>query len=77
MCIRDSDLAGCDFRDAVFHKASLRDAHLKNARFDGADLRSADLRGLTIASLSQHFKGSLISHEQAAELVGGLGVRVM
>lgn len=73
----DADLAGCDFRDAVFNKGSLRDAHLKNARFDGADLRSVDLQGLGLAALAQHFKGSLISQEQAAELVGSLGVRVM
>lgn len=73
----DADLAGCDFRDAVFTKGSLRDANLKNARFDGADLRSVDLQGLSLAALAQHFKGSLISQEQAAELVGSLGVRVM
>ena len=73
----DFDIASIEDEYALM--AALRQ-HTKAAQvklFDGADLRSADLRGLTIASLSQHFKGSLISHEQAAELVGGLGVRVM
>jgi fluoroquinolone resistance protein len=75
--LSDADLAGCDFRDAVFEGGSLRDAHLKNARFDGADLRSVDLGGLRIGNLAQCFKGAIISAEQAAALVGELGVRVI
>ncbi|WP_458254791.1 pentapeptide repeat-containing protein [Burkholderia cenocepacia] len=30
----DADLAGADFRDAVFEGGSLRNAHLNDARFE-------------------------------------------
>ena len=73
----DADLGGCDFRDAVFEGGSLREANLKNAQFDGADLRSVDLSGLTITLVAQQFKGAMLSMEQAAALIIGLGVRVM
>ncbi|WP_369820733.1 hypothetical protein [Rhizobacter sp. Root1221] len=42
------------------------DANLKSAQFGGADLRSVDLG-----------KGAIMSTDQAAMLIGGLGVRVV
>ena len=75
--LADADLGGCDFRDAQFEGGSLRDANLKNAQFEGADLRTVDLSGLTITSVAQQFKGAVLSMEQAAALISGLGVRVM
>ena len=75
--LSDADVSGCDFRDAIFEGGSLRDAHLKNTRFDGADLRAADLGGLRITALAQFFKGAILSTDQAAALVSGLGIRVV
>jgi uncharacterized protein YjbI with pentapeptide repeats len=71
----DADLAGCDFREAVFDGGSLKDANLKDARFDGADLRTVDLSGLTLSDAAL-FRGAIISWQQAAGLVEGLGLRV-
>ena len=75
--LSEADLGGCDFRDALFEGGSLRDAHLKNTRFDGADLRGVDLGGLKLAQVAPFFKGAIISSDQAAALVGELGVRVL
>ncbi|KQW01225.1 hypothetical protein ASC87_15145 [Rhizobacter sp. Root1221] len=47
-------------------RRSLCDANLKSAQFGGADLRSVDLG-----------KGAIMSTDQAAMLIGGLGVRVV
>lgn len=71
--LSDADLAGCDLREAVFDGGSLRDANLKNAQFDGADLRSVDLGGLKIMNVAQFFNGAVMSSDQAAMLIGGLG----
>jgi uncharacterized protein YjbI with pentapeptide repeats len=75
--LSDADLAGCDFRDAIFNGGSLRNANLKNALFERADLRLVDLSGLSIATLAQSLKGSVVSMDQAASLIGSLGVQVM
>lgn len=73
----DADLAGCDFRDAVFNGGSLRGASLKDARFQGADLRAVELGSITVHDLTGSLKGAVISPEQAEQLVESLGVRVM
>ena len=67
---------GCDFREAVLSDCSLRDANLTDARFEDADLREADLGALKLADASR-FRGAAISRRQAAELLSGLGLKVM
>ena len=54
----------------------MRNANLKQAQFDRADLRCVDLSGLKIMDLGQYFKGSIISTDQAAAMVCGLGLLV-
>jgi len=71
----DADLSGCDFRDTIFLGGSLRNAHLKLTRFDGADLREVDLGGLKLFD-AKLFRGATISHKQASELLGELGLSV-
>lgn len=71
----DADLSGCDFREAIFVGGSLHNAHTKLARFDGADLREVDVGGLKLLDATL-FRGATISHKQAAELLGGLGLCV-
>ncbi|OYW91921.1 MAG: hypothetical protein B7Z13_11360, partial [Caulobacterales bacterium 32-67-6] len=71
-----ADLAGCDFREAVLIDCNLRDAHLAEARFEGADLRGADLGALQLSDASR-FRGAFISKAQAAQLLIGLGLKVV
>ncbi|MGW8391407.1 pentapeptide repeat-containing protein [Pseudoduganella sp. HUAS MS19] len=71
----DADLSGCDFREAVLEGCSLREAVLKLTRFEGADLRGADLGGLKLADV-RAFKGAVISHSQAAAIMGEMGLVV-
>ena len=66
----------CDFREAVLLECSLRDANIADARFEGADLRSADLGALRLADAGR-FRGAVISKRQAADLLSGLGLKVM
>lgn len=75
--LSDTRWLDCRAGAARFQLANLSDAHLKNARFDGADLRAADLGGLRITALAQFFKGAILSTDQAAALVSGLGIRVV
>ncbi|MEJ5978744.1 pentapeptide repeat-containing protein [Novosphingobium sp. PS1R-30] len=70
-----ADLRKCDFRQATLVECSLREANLDGARFDGADLRGADLGGLQLFDARQ-FRGATISREQAAQLLGQLGLNV-
>ena len=71
----EADLSGCDFREAVFVGGSLRNAHMKLTRFEGADLREADLGGLKLVD-AKLFRGATISLNQAAALLGELGIMV-
>ena len=71
----EADLSGSDFREAVFIGGSLRNTHLKLARFEGADLREADIGGLKLLD-ARLFKGATISFNQAADLLGELGITV-
>lgn len=72
----DADVAGCDFRQAVFGEGcSLANARIVEARFEQADLRGADLAGILMSDPRQ-FKNSLINPTQAAQLIKGLGLRV-
>jgi len=71
----ESNLSGCDFRDAVFMGGSLRNAHLKLTRFEGADLRDADIGCLKLVD-AKLFRAATISLNQAAELLGELGITV-
>jgi uncharacterized protein YjbI with pentapeptide repeats len=73
---QDAELIGADFREAVLVGCSLRDANVADARFEGADLRGADLGNLRLADASR-FKGAIISKQQAAALLSGLGLRVV
>jgi fluoroquinolone resistance protein len=70
-----ADLTATDFREAVLTGCNLRDANVTNARFEGADLRGADLGNLRLIDASR-FKGAIISKQQAATLLSGLGLRV-
>jgi uncharacterized protein YjbI with pentapeptide repeats len=72
---QDADLCEADFREAVLTGCSLREANVTGARFEGADLRGADLGNLRLANASC-FKGAIISKQQAAVLLNGLGLRV-
>ena len=71
-----ADLVGCDFREAVLLECSLRDANIADARFEDADLRGADLGALRLADAGR-FRGAVISKRQAADLLSGLGLKVM
>lgn len=71
-----ADLAGCDFREAKFTDCVLRDANVTDAKFQDADLRGADLGALSLNE-AHRFKGALISKQQAAELLRGLGLNVL
>lgn len=71
----EADLFGCDFRDTVFLGGSLRNAHLKLTRFEGTDLREVDIGGLKLLD-AKLFRGATISLNQAAELLGELGITV-
>ena len=53
----------------------LCNAHLKLARFEGADLRGADISGLKLVD-AKLFRGATISLNQAAGLLGELGIAV-
>ena len=70
-----ADLRKVDFRDTVFEGCSLRDAMLAGARFDKADLRGADLGGLRLVDAAL-FRGALISHAQAGQMLAELGLRL-
>lgn len=72
----DADLAGADFRDAVFEGGSLRNAHLNDARFEGADLRDVDLGGTPRLLASGVLRGATVSYDQAAMLIENFGIRV-
>ena len=54
----------------------MREANVTGARFEAADLRGADLGALRIADASK-FKGAIISKQQAAALLAGLGLKVV
>lgn len=71
-----ADLTEADFRNATFVGCNLRDANVTHARFEGADLRGADLGNLRLADASR-FKGAVISKQQAAVLLSGLGLKVV
>jgi fluoroquinolone resistance protein len=71
-----ADLRKTDFRATVFEECSLRDAGVAGCRFDGADLRGADLGGIALVDARQ-FRGATISREQAGQLLGELGLRVV
>jgi fluoroquinolone resistance protein len=71
-----ADLIETDFREAVLTGCSLRDAIVTDARFEGADLRGADLGNWRLADASR-FKGAIISKDQAAALLRGLGLKVL
>ena len=67
-----------DFAQADLRKAegcSLRDAMLAGARFDKADLRGADLGGLRLVDAAL-FRGAMISHAQAGQMLAELGLRL-
>jgi uncharacterized protein YjbI with pentapeptide repeats len=70
-----ADLSEADFRDAVLMNCNLREAGITGARFDGADLRGADLGELRLLDAPK-FKGAIISMQQAALLLSGLGLKV-
>ncbi|MCW1430547.1 pentapeptide repeat-containing protein [Novosphingobium sp. JCM 18896] len=70
-----ADLRKCDFRQTTFVECSLREANMDGARFDGADLRGADLGGLQLFDATM-FRGATISRDQAAQLLGQLGLNV-
>lgn len=70
-----AELRKCDFRHTTFVACSLREANLDGSRFDGADLRGADLGGFQLVDASL-FRGATISREQAAQLLGELGLNV-
>ncbi|WP_277971208.1 pentapeptide repeat-containing protein [Sphingomonas echinoides] len=71
-----ADLRKSDFRATVFEACSLRDAGVAGCRFEGADLRGADLGGIALVDARQ-FRGATISREQAGQLLGELGLRVV
>jgi fluoroquinolone resistance protein len=71
-----ADLRKCDFRATTFEACSLRDAGVGGCRFEGADLRGCDLGGIALVDARQ-FRGATISREQAGQLLGELGLRVL
>ena len=71
-----ADLRKSDFRATVFEACSLRDAGVAGCRFEAADLRDADLGGIALVDARQ-FRGATISREQAGQLLGELGWRVV
>ena len=74
--LQGADLVGCDFREAILLDCNLREANLAEARFEAADLRGADLGDLRLSDAGR-FRGAFISKAQAAQLLIGLGLRVI
>lgn len=66
-----ADLTEVDFREAVLVRCNLRNANVTDARFEGADLGNMRLADAT------RFKGVIISKQQAAALLDGLGLRIV
>ena len=52
------------------------DLNLADARFEAADLRGADLGELRLSDAGR-FRGAFISKAQAAQLLIGLGLKVV
>lgn len=71
-----ADLAACDFTDATLTDCDLTDANLKNTPFTRADLRRARLGPVSIGDLQRHYRGSLLSIDQAVQIVTAFGVEV-
>ena len=81
-------LSGCDMREAFFNEVRLR----KRTRLEECDLRRADLfrtslksidlstcniAGIMVSDTRAELQGACIAAEQAVDLVGLLGVRVV
>ena len=72
---------GCTIADhsqcpgADLKGANLRNQDLRNMNLSGADLRGADLAGFRLID-ADLFRGATISHEQAGQLLGELGLNV-
>jgi uncharacterized protein YjbI with pentapeptide repeats len=73
--LSQADLRRCDFRGAVLVDCSLRDANVSGARFENADLRLADLGGIRLVDATL-YRGAIISHKQAGQLLAELGLLV-
>lgn len=72
-----ANLSGCDFSEAVLTDCDITGAVLKNSKFTRADLRRTQLGSVQVSDLMHHFKGSVISADQAAGLIAALGVTVI
>ena len=59
-------LRGCDLARSTFFRTSL----------SGVDLSTCDISGLRISSDLRELRGAVIDPEQAAELIGLLGIKI-
>ena len=72
--MRESDLAGANFADAVLRNVDLSGAQLRQSRFGKADLRGSDLSAFD--PLTVDLKRAIIDPVQAVALAQALGLIV-
>ncbi len=88
MTLESSSLVGCDLREAFLNevrfrkKTRLQNCDLTRVDFfrtslKGMDLSTCTIAGIAVSDTHSELKGALISREQAQELVGMLGVRMV
>lgn len=89
--LSEAKVHGLRVRDTMLAESTWYDAHLADARFvradltraefvrtplAGIDLSSCAIGGLTVSSDYRELRGCIIDREQAADLIGLLGVRI-
>jgi uncharacterized protein YjbI with pentapeptide repeats len=72
--LRRATFEGADLSGIVFSECDLSGANLQGTKMAGADLRSSILDGMQVGPLD--LRGAIISPEQAAQVVGLIGVIV-
>lgn len=81
-------LKGCNLAEAslsqlrfkggiVFDRCDLTRAELFQTRLEGADLSGCEIAGIRLSDAKTELRGAKIAPEQAIDLVGLLGVRVL
>ena len=88
MTIEGSSLIGCDLREAFlnevrfrgkpqFDKCDLTRVDLFRTSLKGMDLSTCNIAGIAVSDTHNELRGALISRDQAQDLVGMLGVRIV
>jgi len=70
--LRRASFEGCDLSGIVFSECDLSGADFRGTKLAGTDFRGSRINGINVGILD--LRGAIISPDQAAELVGLLGV---